>query len=742
MSRPRAHGVDPAHAAAAADPAQAGGGLGRPHVRDPAAVRARGRARSPSSGCRSSFNNDLRATAADLQEQLRVQRDLRASRSSAWSRSTLRAAAAGGAAIRVVDRGGSVIRQTAGPRPTWARPWRAACATSGDFRVVARPLFAGSLDRSGSFNLDRRRPIDGAVAFVQYAKPRREPAGHASAALHLFLALGVLGGTGLAFLAGFAVARRAMRPIAGLTRAAREVARTRDPGHVAAQAARPTTRWRAGRHARGHAPRARRRARRDRGRARAPARVRGRRLARAAHAADQHPRQPRAARGRARRRPAGPRDREAAAEIAGSALRSSRRMRRLVGDLLLLARADAGRQAPRAPGGPGRRSSRDAAREAAPLASGHDVSLDLPPTARRRRGRGLGRRPAPAGAQPGRERADPHAARHAGRGLGAPRRRRRWCSRWPTAAPACPPELRERVFERFARRGRRHRRRAAGWAWRSCAPWRRPTADRWTVREAEGGGAVFARHPAGAAPLRSPAERVRGSETGTATDPKGGRDHVKRSRPPPSPALVIACLALFVSLGGVSYGVATGFIDSRELRDNTIRTQDLRNNDIRGIDIRNSTDPAAATWRINTLTGVDINESTLGQGARRRRRSTAWARGGLRARRTRGLRAAAARPPAGAGAEPRRRRLRRRPARLRAPARAPRSASGPGAPLLTLPAGARPAADSRFMVWRRHRRRSRQGDVEPDGTVHAVTTLATGDRSRWTASPSAPATRP
>ena len=57
----------------------------------------------------------------------------------------------------------------------------------------------------------------------------------------------------------------------------------------------------------------------------------------------------------------------------------------------------------------------------------------------------------------------------------------------------------------------------------------------------------------------------------------------------PSPALLIACLALFISLGGVSYGVATGFIDSRELKNNTIRTQDLRNNDIRGKDIRNST---------------------------------------------------------------------------------------------------------------------------------------------------------
>ena len=47
--------------------------------------------------------------------------------------------------------------------------------------------------------------------------------------MRLFLGFGVLGGTLLAFLGGLYVAQRAMRPIAGLTRAAREVARTRDP---------------------------------------------------------------------------------------------------------------------------------------------------------------------------------------------------------------------------------------------------------------------------------------------------------------------------------------------------------------------------------------------------------------------------------------------------------------------------------------------------------------------------------
>lgn len=90
----------------------------------------------------------------------------------------------------------------------------------------------------------------------------------------------------------------------------------------------------------------------------------------------------------------------------------------------------------------------------------------------------------------------------------------------------------------------------------------------------------------------------------------------------PSPALVIACIALFVALGGVSYGLAAGSIDSREIADNTIRskdvrnnsvyTRDIRNNDIRDIDIRNGTikgrDIAGAT-----ITGDNVNMAKLGQ---------------------------------------------------------------------------------------------------------------------------------
>jgi len=88
----------------------------------------------------------------------------------------------------------------------------------------------------------------------------------------------------------------------------------------------------------------------------------------------------------------------------------------------------------------------------------------------------------------------------------------------------------------------------------------------------------------------------------------------------PSPAMIVALVALFVSLSGVSYGVATGFIDSREIknnevrsidiRNNEVRTRDLRNNEVRGIDIRNST-VQGRDIGLNTVTGEDVREDTL-----------------------------------------------------------------------------------------------------------------------------------
>jgi hypothetical protein len=110
----------------------------------------------------------------------------------------------------------------------------------------------------------------------------------------------------------------------------------------------------------------------------------------------------------------------------------------------------------------------------------------------------------------------------------------------------------------------------------------------------------------------------------------------------PSPALVIACIALFVSLSGVSYGVATGFIDSREIknnsivsrdvRNNTLRTFDIRNNEVRGFDIRNSS-VQGRDLAFNTVTGADVNESSLGEVPSAAQAASAGNVGGLRVER-------------------------------------------------------------------------------------------------------------
>jgi hypothetical protein len=90
----------------------------------------------------------------------------------------------------------------------------------------------------------------------------------------------------------------------------------------------------------------------------------------------------------------------------------------------------------------------------------------------------------------------------------------------------------------------------------------------------------------------------------------------------PSPAMIVALIALFVSLSGVSYGVVTGFIDSREIKNNEIRSIDVRNNQLRSIDIRNNEvrgrDIRNSTIQsqdvaINAITGDDVKEDTLQQ---------------------------------------------------------------------------------------------------------------------------------
>jgi two-component system OmpR family sensor kinase len=309
------------------------------------------------------FDDDLRATAADLEDQISFRQGSQGQIIFRIDRDTVRAAAAGGAVIRVVDRNGRLI----GPAgaPDLGPPIEGVRDIRG-YRVVSRELFVPAPAQRTPFEL-LPSPVEGALAFVQYGKPEGS-VDRTVGRVRLFLALGVAGGTLLAFLAGLLVARRAMRPIAGLTRAAREVARTRDPD------------------------------------IRLPKPEANDEVSDLARTFEEMLRELGAARSETESALARQRDFVADAshelrtpltsilanlelleaevegeprEIAGSALRSSRRMRRLVADLLLLARADAGREAPRGPVDLAV-VAREAASEANAVASEHTLSLDVP----------------------------------------------------------------------------------------------------------------------------------------------------------------------------------------------------------------------------------------------------------------------------------------------------------------------------------------------------------------------------
>jgi len=372
-----------------------------------------------------SFDSDLRATATSLQNL--VQRQEVSPRRAFQS---LRAAAAGGAQIRLLDRFGHVTAQTESAPPA---PAVEGVRDFGDYHVATLALFGSDLPQADPFQI---QPQNAVVGYLQYAKPERSLT-NTLARVRLFLAFGVLGGTALAFLAGFLVARRAMRPIAGLTRAAREVARTRDPDVLL------------------------------------PRPVAEDEVAELAHTLEDMLRE--LGEARTETEAALARQREFVAdashelrtpltsilanlelleeelsgeqaEIAGSALRSSKRMRRLVADLLLLARADAGREAPRKPVDLAA-AAREAAAEAAPLGGDGQVAIDAPeavalegvPDDLHRLAlnlieNALIHTPAGTPVTVAVRREDGHAVLEvADRG------------------PGVPPELRERVFERFAR---------------------------------------------------------------------------------------------------------------------------------------------------------------------------------------------------------------------------------------------------------------------------------------------------
>lgn len=77
----------------------------------------------------------------------------------------------------------------------------------------------------------------------------------------------------------------------------------------------------------------------------------------------------------------------------------------------------------------------------------------------------------------------------------------------------------------------------------------------------------------------------------------------------PSPAMVVALLALFVALGGSGYAAVT--INGKNISKNSIAGPKLQNNTITAKKIRNRTLTGRKVKR-NSLTGSEIRESSLG----------------------------------------------------------------------------------------------------------------------------------
>ena len=80
----------------------------------------------------------------------------------------------------------------------------------------------------------------------------------------------------------------------------------------------------------------------------------------------------------------------------------------------------------------------------------------------------------------------------------------------------------------------------------------------------------------------------------------------------PSPALVIACISLFVALGGVGYAAATGSIDGREIKNNSVASKDIKNSSVAGTDVKTS-GLTGSDVKADSLTGSDIAETGLGK---------------------------------------------------------------------------------------------------------------------------------
>jgi signal transduction histidine kinase len=264
------------------------------------------------------------------------------------------------AIVRVYTSAGKVIAQEPLQATQLGQPEEAAHTVHG-YRVISRAVDVteGGL-LVGHVIVQYGRRVSDTEATVHWVE--------------VLLLGGVLGGTALALLAGMAIARRAMAPIAELTSTAAEIARTRDPSRGVPKSAADDEVAELGRTLEGMLREL------DAARGETEAMLLRQRqfVADASHElrtpltsvlANLELLADRSEIGQLR---------GDLADAARSALRSSQRMRRLVADLLLLARSDVGRVVQR------ERLNLaqivvEAAAELGPVSGEHDISLDVHP---------------------------------------------------------------------------------------------------------------------------------------------------------------------------------------------------------------------------------------------------------------------------------------------------------------------------------------------------------------------------
>jgi signal transduction histidine kinase len=165
---------------------------------------------------RSDFNREVSDTATQLPGQMRITVDPLHNTFSVTPSLEEIASGADHSVIRILALEDHVIAEQPRNSPSFG-PASTTPRTIHGYRVVSRRVLVR--DAEGA-------PI-GQLIF-QYARPVG-PTEATCRRVELFLLLGVLAGSALALLAGMAIARRAMSPIAALTSTAAEIARTRDP---------------------------------------------------------------------------------------------------------------------------------------------------------------------------------------------------------------------------------------------------------------------------------------------------------------------------------------------------------------------------------------------------------------------------------------------------------------------------------------------------------------------------------